>query len=74
MKKILRKLHLNIASFIINHADSYELNEIVHIIIKRSTDAFPNCETAFVAVPKDNPEERKRILESLSTALDTSCQ
>ena len=47
----------------IKQADDYEIYEIVTAAMDRYREVYPEWEIMYLAVPKNNPEERKRILE-----------
>ena len=49
----------------ISAADSKELTEIVQSTIKRYAVLFPEMEILYLALPKDEPDERNKILHSI---------
>ena len=49
----------------ISHADDIEINEIIQAVIRRYQRVYPGWEVVFLALPKNDPEERKRLLESI---------
>lgn len=53
----------------IAQATDDELNMIVHAVIRRYTEPFPNSEITFLSLPKHAPEERRKILDSIFTFL-----
>ena len=49
----------------ISAADSKELTEIVQSTIKRYAVLFPETEILYLALPKDEPDERNKIPHSI---------
>lgn len=48
----------------IQKAKGDELSLIVHAIIGRYAELFPDWEITFLSLPKDPPDERQRTLEA----------
>ena len=49
----------------IGHADDIEINEIIQAVIRRYQRVYPDWEVVFLALPKNDPVERKRLLETI---------
>ena len=53
----------NILDFIEN-AEDFEMSEIVKAAVRRNDWLYPELETVFLTLPREDTEQRRRILES----------
>lgn len=44
-------------------AKESELAEMVRVILRRYSELFPEWDVVFLGLPKDDPAERRRVLE-----------
>lgn len=49
----------------IEQADDFEINEIINAVIRRYQAVFPDWEVMFLSLPKNDPEERRKALQSI---------
>ena len=61
MREMIRKA--------IEEADDLELSEIMQAIIRRENHIFPENETFFLSLPKNDREERRRVLDGMTRCL-----
>ena len=61
MREMIRKA--------IEEADDLELSEIMQAIIRRENHIFPENETFFLSLPKNDREERRRVLDGVTRCL-----
>ena len=52
-------------SSVIEQADEVLLNDILQAIIKRYSILFPDWEVSVFSLPKNNPEERDRLVDTI---------
>ena len=50
----------------IESADDYEIHEIMDAVRKRFAVVFPDWEVVYVSCPRNNKEERQKILDCIS--------
>ena len=50
----------------IETADDYEIQEIMDAVRKRFAVVFPDWEVVYVSCPRNNKEERQKILDFIS--------
>ena len=61
MREMIRKA--------IEEADDLELSEIMQAIIRRENHIFRENETFFLSLPKNDREERRRVLDGVTRCL-----
>ena len=61
MREMIRKA--------IEEADDLELSEIMQAIIRRENHIFPENEAFFLSLPKNDREERRRVLDGMTRCL-----
>lgn len=49
----------------IRQADAAALNDIAQALMDRYNVLFPNDDVFFLSLPKNNPQERQRLLQKL---------
>ena len=49
----------------IKEANDWQISEIIHAAIHRFNQVFPEWEVSFLSVPRNNPEEREKMLRSI---------
>ena len=49
----------------IQKANDWQVSEIIHAAIYRFNEVFPDWEGSFLSVPRNNPEEREKMLRSI---------
>ena len=54
MKKVLES---------IRNADTTEIGDILEAAVQRKRELYPEWEMVYLALPKNDPQERKRTLE-----------
>ena len=54
----------------IGSTDTFEIDEILWACIQRRRALYPDWDFVFVSLPKNDPQERKRILCGLICQLD----
>lgn len=47
----------------IEEADTAEIDEVLRAVGQRLRNMFPDWETVYLALPRNNPDERRRILK-----------
>ena len=62
-REALKEKYLRDTLMQIEKANDLEINEIIHALIRRYQKVYPGWEVVFLSLPKDDPAERKRILE-----------
>ena len=50
----------------IESADDYEIEQIMDAVRKRFAVVFPDWEVVYISWPRDNKEERQKILDFIS--------
>ena len=55
-------------------ADASEIDEILWACIQRRRALYPDWDFVFVSMPKDDPQERKRILHGLICQLNLEAE
>ena len=54
----------------IRQADDCQVNEIIHTLSARYKEVHPDWEVTFLSLPKNNPTERKNMIQSALHFLD----
>ena len=49
----------------IERADDLEIGEVIQAVIRRYQKIYPEWEAIFLTIPRNDPEERKRIMEMI---------
>lgn len=53
----------------IRHAGPEEINDILQTAFERYRILFPNDEILYLSLPKNNPQERQRLLQMIQNLL-----
>lgn len=48
----------------IEQASDAQITEIIQAVIRRYGRVYPNDEICFLSLPRDDPQERRRILDA----------
>lgn len=70
MNHFIKQLRITLMRTIIKNADNEEMGKLLHNILHRYSEQYPNDEFLFLTLPKSNHQERIRILTSLGTFLE----
>ena len=54
--------------------DNWELSEVIDAVRKRSGQLQPDRELLMLAVPRNDPEEQKKIVEFAVQMIDRACK
>ena len=54
----------------VRQADDCQVNEIIDTLIARYKEVHPDWEVIFLSLPKNNPTERKNMIQSALHFLD----
>ena len=63
MSKFIRPSLMNHLIRFIFHANDTELNQIIHTVNRRYQSIHPDWDIIYLALPKNNPAERERLLQ-----------
>ena len=63
------RITLSSVTSYIEQTDDIEISEIISAIIRKYAISFPNWEAVFLTLPKNDPDERKRMLLQLADLL-----
>ncbi len=59
------KLGMHFIMRLVNRADSVEIDTILDAALARRQDLYPNWDMTYIALPKDDPKERSRLLSQI---------
>ena len=54
----------------IRQADDCQVSEIIHTLVARYKEVYPDWEVVFLSLPKNNPTERKNMIQRALYFLD----